>query len=261
MPTLRLELDDDTVRRMATERELLGFETVTEYLEWVVRNRTAIEQGTERDHLLSEYAKRVETLEAKLDAGESIATGDDDSDPDIGYDEFAPERVTRMSDEELTRDANELSGVESERLDELARRAVADTREQLGRDVGTGLSYRSRTSIGDDLPSGADLLDLSEIAVPGHDEDVIAARREAVGTAVAFLKDRDRARRSEFVDALYEEVPAGYDTEDGWWRCIKRGLKQAPPVDGGDGKRVWRYDPVVNRDAPGVTVTRLSDDL
>jgi len=261
MPTLRLELDDETVRRMATERELLGFETVTEYLEWIVRNRTAIEQGTERDHLLSEYAKRVETLEAKLDAGESIEPPEEDPDPDIDDDAFSPERVTRMSDEELSRDASELSGVESERLDELARRAVARTRDQLGRDVGTGLSYRSRTSIGDDLPSGADLLDLSEIDVPGHDEDVVAARREAVGTAVAFLKDREHARRSDFVDALYEEVPAGYDTEDGWWRCIKRGLKQAPPVDGGAGKRVWRYDPVVDRDAPGVTVTRMSDDL
>lgn len=262
MPTLRLELDDETVRRMATERELLGFETVTEYLEWVVRNRTAIEQGTERDHLLSEYAKRVETLEAKLDAGESIDPPEETSeDPVVDDGEFAPERVTRMTDEELSRDASELSGVESERLDELARQAVARTRDRLGRDVGTGLSYRSNTSIGDDVPIGADLVDLDEIDVPGHDDAVVAARREAVGAAVAFLKDRGRARRSEFVDGLYEEVPAGYDTEDGWWRCVKRGLKQAPPVEGGAGQRVWRYDPVVDRDAPGVTVTRLSDDL
>lgn len=261
MPTLRLELDEDTVERMETERELLGFETTTEYLEWVVRNRTAIEQGSERDQLLSEYAKRVETLEAKLDAGESIEDADDDeSDPAIDDDGFAPERVTRIADEDLSRDANELSGVESDRVDELARRAVARTRDRLGRDVGTGLDYRSQTAIDGDVPPGADLVDLSEISVPGHDEDLVQARREAVGAAVAFLKDRDRARRSAFVDALYEEIPAGYDTADGWWRCIKRGLKQVPAVDGGAGNRVWRYAPIVDRDAPGVTVTRISDD-
>jgi len=263
MPTLRLELDDDTVRRMETERELLGFETTTQYLEWVVRNRTAIEQGSERDQLLSEYARRVETLEAKIDAGEPIDDPEpatDEADESIDDDGFSPERVTRITDEDLSRDANELSGVEGDRVDELARRAVAQTREQLGRDVGTGLEYQSLTSIDGDLAPGADLVDLSEITVPGHDDRLIEARRGAVGAAVALLEDRNSARRSDFVDALYEEFSAGYDSEGGWWRCVKGGLEQAPPVDSGDGKRVWRYEPVVDRDAPGVTVTRISND-
>lgn len=268
MPTLRLELDEATVRRMDTERELLGFESTTAYLEWVVRNRTAIEQGSERDQLLSEYAKRVETLEARVEAGDPIdATGDEESgdrdragDP-IDGDGFAPERVTRMTDEDLSRDAGQLSGVESERLDELARRAVARSRERLGRDVSTGLDYDSTTTIDDDLPPGADLVDLEDVDVPGYEEAVVRARRVAVGAAVAYLKDNERAARSEFVDALYEGYPAGYDTTDGWWRCVKRGLKQAPQVEGGEGRRVWRWAPTVDHDAPGATVTRISDDL
>lgn len=262
MPTLRLELDDDTLARMDTERELLGFETTTAYLEWIVRNRTAIEQGSERDQLLTEYAKRVETLEARVDAGESIERPTEEpSEPSMDDGGFEPERVTRIPDEDLSRDASELSGVESGRLDEMARRAVARTREQLGRDVGTGLNYRSSNAIDDDLPPGADLVDLSTIEVPGRDEGLVRARREAVGAAIALLRDRERARRSEFVEALYDEYPAGYDTEDGWWRCIKCGLRSAGPVDGGEGRRVWRYAPAVDRDAAGVTVTRISDDL
>jgi len=267
MPTLRLELDEGTVRRMDTERELLGFESTTAYLEWVVRNRTAIEQGTERDQLLSEYAKRVETLEARVEAGEPIEAPRDegegrdrDGEPIDGKG-FAPERVTRMTDEDLSRDAGQLSGVESERLDELARRAVARSRERLGRDVSTGLDYDSTTAIDDDLPPGADLVDLEDIDVPGYEEPVVRARRVAVGAAVAHLKDNERARRSDFVDALYAEYPAGYDTTDGWWRCVKRGLKQAPQVEGGEGRRVWRWAPAVDHDAPGATVTRISDDL
>jgi hypothetical protein len=262
MPTLRLELDEETVRRMDTERELLGFESTTDYLEWVVRNRTAIEQGSERDQLLSEYARRVETLEAKVEAGEPIDAEDEDSgEPTVDGDDFSPERVTRIADEALSDDAGQLSGVESQRLDELARRAVARSRERLGRDVSTGLDYDSTTTIDEDLPPGADLVDLEEIDVPGYEERVVRARRVAVGAAVAYLKDNDRGRRGDIVDALYEQYPAGYDTADGWWRCVKRGFRQAPQVEGGEGHRVWRWAPTVDHDAPGATVTRISDDL
>jgi hypothetical protein len=332
MPTLRLELDEQTVERMTTERELLGFETITDYLAWIVSNRTAIQQGSERDQLLSEYAKRVETLEAQLDAGETIdpdepidvdrgrrraeanadggtvadeestsettatadggtetatadgagagtqttldgtggSAGGTDADEGAGDTAgtaetvdgggFSPERVTRMTDERLTNDVDELAGVESNRLDELARRAVARTRKRLGRDVGTGLDYRSQTGIDGDLTPGEDITDLDELEVPGYSDDPLEARREAVGAALAFLRDEERARRSDFVDALFEEYPAGYDTTDSWWRCIKRGLKQVESVDGGDGSRVWRFSPRVERTSRGVTVTRISND-
>jgi hypothetical protein len=354
MPTLRLELDEQTVERMTTERELLGFETITDYLAWIVSNRTAIQQGSERDQLLSEYAKRVETLEAQLDAGEAIdpdepidvdrgrrraeanadggtvadgestsgstATADGGTEtatadgPEAGSQTattngagagsqtadgsgagtqttldgtgasaggtdadtragdtagpaetvdgggFSPERVTRMTDERLTDDVDELAGVESNRLDELARRAVARTRKRLGRDVGTGLDYRSQTGIEDDMTPGEDITDLDDLEVPGFSDDPLEARREAVGAALAFLRDEERARRSDFVDALFEEYPAGYDTTDSWWRCIKRGLKQVESVAGGDGSRVWRFSPRVERTARGVTVTRISND-
>jgi hypothetical protein len=332
MPTLRLELDEQTVERMTTERELLGFETITDYLAWIVSNRTAIQQGSERDQLLSEYAKRVETLEAQLDAGETIdpdepidvdrgrrraeanadggtvadeestsettatadggtetatadgagagtqttidgtggSAGGTDADEGAGDTAgtaetvdgggFSPERVTRMTDERLRDDVDELAGVESNRLDELARRAVARTRKRLGRDVGTGLDYRSQTGIDGDLTPGEDITDLDELEVPGYSDDPLEARREAVGAALAFLRDEERARRSDFVDALFEEYPAGYDTTDSWWRCIKRGLKQVESVDGGDGSRVWRFSPRVERTSRGVTVTRISND-
>jgi hypothetical protein len=155
---------------------------------------------------------------------------------------LAPERVSRISGDPIAENADVLSGVETDRLDELTRRAVAKTREQLDRTVETGLSYRSSTSLADeDVRAGDDIANLDELDLPGRSEETVAPRRVAAGHALAFLRDVGEARRSDFVDALYEEFPAGYDTESGWWNCIKEALKQVEAVDGGAGARVWRF--------------------
>ena len=88
---------------------------------------------------------------------------------------------------------------------------------------------------------GEDVTDLDALSIPGRSAETLEKRRHAVGRALAYLRDEGRARRSDFVDALYEECPAGYDTTDGWWRCVKEGLKQVDAVEGGEGTRVWRY--------------------
>ena len=313
MPEIRLELSEADVRKLDTEVDLLGFDDRRAYLRWIVGNRAAIEQGTERDQLLTEYQARVDELEAQLsereaaggrdsatdpgaaarsdDAAASGSDADAVADPQVSADattdgrgratdgsgttasastgradadeaggperreepgepaslggNFAPERVERFEDESLGSHANQLQGVEGERLDEFARRAVAKTRERLGREPTTGLEYRSGTRIArssSDVRPGEDLVDLDSLDVPGRSESTRAPRREAVGAALAYLRDVDSAKKGDFVDELYAEYPAGYDTESGWWRCVKRGLKDAPVVDGGgEGSRVWTY--------------------
>ncbi|NUB91767.1 hypothetical protein HT576_12145 [Haloterrigena sp. SYSU A121-1] len=155
---------------------------------------------------------------------------------------LSPERVARIREDPVHEDAGVLGSVETERLDELSRRAVATTRKRLNRDVQTGLEYTSSTRLaGDGVRPGEDITELDELSIPGRSAETIEKRRRAVGRALAYLRDEDEARRSDFVDALYEECPAGYDTSDGWWRCIKAGLKQVDAVDGGEGTRVWRY--------------------
>jgi hypothetical protein len=338
MPEIRLELAPEDVRKLDTEVDLLGFADRAEYLRWIIGNRAAIEQGTERDQLLTEYQARVDELEAELSAqapsgneggadatddvtatssdtdraratdggGEATTAGstkglatteqasssadsiraddpahsdgepstaarrgetataasrseahdgdgagsDDTSTAGLGGN-FAPERVERFEDESLGSHANQLKGVEGERLDEFARRAVAKTRERLGREPTTGLEYRSGTRIArssSDVRPGEDLVDLDSLDVPGRSEETAAPRRKAVGAALAYLRDVGRAKKGDFVAELYEEYPAGYDTESGWWRCIKRGLKDAPVVDGGSGSRVWTYVPPGSRE-------------
>ncbi|ELZ13280.1 hypothetical protein C477_22530 [Haloterrigena salina JCM 13891] len=155
---------------------------------------------------------------------------------------LSPERVARIREDPVHEDAGVLGSVETERLDELSRRAVATTRKRLNRDVQTGLEYTSSTRLaGDGVRPGEDITELDELSIPGRSAETIEKRRRAVGRALAYLRDEDEARRSDFVDALYGECPAGYDTSDGWWRCIKTGLRQVDAVDGGEGARVWRY--------------------
>ncbi|MFC4544394.1 hypothetical protein ACFO5R_20910 [Halosolutus amylolyticus] len=175
---------------------------------------------------------------------ESKPTGDDGNGGSAGADAsgLTPERVVRISEDPVSEDADVLETVAFDRLDELSRRAVAKTRSRLNRSVETGLEYRSSTALVDDsVRPGEDVVDLDSLSVPGHDDEVTAARREVAGRAVAFLRDEGRARKSDFVDALYESHPAGYETADSWWACLKRALKQVDAIEGGDGSRVWRF--------------------
>lgn len=150
-----------------------------------------------------------------------------------------PERVQRINEDPVARDAGQLADVTTKRVDEFSRRAVAETRERLDRDVETGLEYESSAAMSADVRPGEDLADLDAIDVPGRSEAVVEERREVVGRALALLRDWGRGRRSEFVEALYEDRPAGYETADGWWRCVREGLAQVDAVDGG---HVWTFD-------------------
>lgn len=155
---------------------------------------------------------------------------------------LSPERVARIPEDPVMEDAGVLGTVESERLDELSRRAVATTRKRLNREIQTGLEYTASTQLaGDGIRPGEDLADLEALSIPGRSAEILEQRRRAVGRALAYVRDEGSARRSDFVEALYSECSAGYETADGWWRCIKAGLKQVDCVDGGEGTRVWRY--------------------
>ncbi|WP_247728362.1 hypothetical protein [Halovivax limisalsi] len=331
MPTLSLELDEETLETLEVERSLIGFESTAAYVRWLLAQRATVDGDADTGTVLSAYSDRIADLEARLSAIETQAGPDDteSADPerspsdadstavdagatadgpstdspagssaadsestrrrttaDGGWTTVAdpassdaasvepsrpdpasattavdesrssvsdeagissmnlrPERIERIRDERLSDDAGELGSVETDRVDELSRRAVAKTRERLDRDVETGLEYRSATSLADtngDIRPGEDVADLDALDVPGRSADLVERRQELIGVALAHLRDAGSAKKGDFVDALYEEYPAGYGSPGGWWRCLKTGLKQVDRVDGGDGSRIWR---------------------
>jgi hypothetical protein len=285
MRSFELELPAETAESVEVEADLLGFDSAGSYVRWVVSRRFAIDDGSQLSATLEEYASRVRELddsgdrETLMEAAsraddaarrledESERTGQDSGesdtgdagDPDDGSEPFEPpadglddRTVDRVEDRDLEAAAAALSNVEKSRVDTFARRALNKTREQLGADVETGIAYSAQGGV-DDTPLGSEITDLNAIEVPGHDEDLIAQRRRAVGAALALLKDVETAQRSDFVEALYEEYPAGYQTADSWWTCIKRGLRQVDRVKpAGENSRVWGF-----RTTPG-RVKRIS---
>ena len=280
MRSFELELPAETAESIEVEADLLGFDSPGSYVRWVVSRRFAIDDGSDLAATLEEYAGRVRELDetgdrealleaasraddAALDVGTSPgadaeagatppgpdADGERDSEPAVSLDEGT---VDRIEDRDLDEAAAALSGVEQSRVDVFARRALSQTREQLGDGVETGIDYSASNEV-DDAPLGAEITDLGAIEVPGHDDELIARRRAAIGAALALLKDAESARRSDFVDALYEEYPAGYETADSWWNCIKRGLRQVDRVKPAtENSRVWGF-----RTTPG-RVRRIS---
>jgi len=186
----------------------------------------------------------------ETDATDATTTDDDQpraaSDGGVAAaDEFSsmhltPERVQRVSEDAVAEDADSLSAVETKRIDELSRRAVAETRQRLDRDVETGLEYDATSPLANDgVRPGEDLADLDALSVPGRTEELVERRRVAVGLALAHLHDGGSARKSDLVEALYDEHPAGYETPAGWWRCVRGALEQVDAVDGGP---VWTVE-------------------
>ncbi|MFC7232030.1 hypothetical protein ACFQMM_12640 [Saliphagus sp. GCM10025308] len=79
----------------------------------------------------------------------------------------------------------------------------------------------------------------------------------AVRAAFSFLRYWGEATAAEVIDATYSEVPAGYESTEGWWsECVRDHLGALPTVArSGDedlGER-WRYEetPVIDRPENG----------
>ncbi|AWB28279.1 hypothetical protein HARCEL1_11475 [Halococcoides cellulosivorans] len=276
MGSVTIDLDGDTERALHVEADLLGFDDVETYLAWIVRRRYAIDHGSERDQLLREYAERMRDLNLDnvqtppgvlaedADAEADDATAGDAEEGEAAAEEGSDEvhlvepprpdrmRIDRVKDDDLADVAASLTDVEGDRLDAFVRQAVSKTRDRLGGEAGTGIDYDAREQRGGVRPGG-EITDLDAIEVPGWDEELIERRRTAVGAALALLKSEGEARRSDFVEELYAEFPAGYDSSSAWWDCIKQGLRQVDRVKPArEGCRTWGF-----RSTPG-RVRRIS---
>ncbi|SFS07590.1 hypothetical protein SAMN05216559_3249 [Halomicrobium zhouii] len=252
MRSFEVSIDDETARSLAIEADLLEFETVESYLAWVVEQRFSLEGDGMRHSRLAAFASEVRR-ERSGDVRSDDSTTDD---VDLSID-GAEDAVARIEDEELTNVVESLADVERERVDAFARRAVAQTSDRLGERGWTAIDYDPRSTREEGFP-GDDVADVASIDVPGHDEELCDRRRWAVGAALCLLREQTEAKRGDFVDELYEELPAGYGSEDAWWGCIKTGLRQISRVEPArDGAHVWRY-----RTTPGrVTRISFSDDF
>lgn len=248
MPELSVAFDAETLEELEAERRRLGFESRGAYVRWIVDRRNALEETNGDAPRVPETVRPRAEIEpgvlssTEADAGEPSRPTETVAELDGTGASLAPERVVRVPEDGVGRDATVLETVQHDRLDELSRRAVAETRRRLDRNVETGLEYRSTTPLGrEGLRPGAELVDLDALSVPGRSAERRERRRTVAGRAIAFLRDEERAKKATVVAELYDSYPAGYETADGWWAFLKDVFEQVDAVEGGAGSRVWRY--------------------
>jgi len=82
------------------------------------------------------------------------------------------------------------------------------------------------------------------------DLDTTDERREAVRACVEYLRKHGEGQKSDFVDAVYPDHPARYESAGGWWNTIGKEYLKAvaegydpltPPPK--EGSHTWRFDP------------------
>lgn len=126
-------------------------------------------------------------------------------------------------------------------------RDPADHPDQRGlEETATGPGRRPDRDAGDgDQEASADeIIDGLDLSGSG---DRLEARRDAVRACYEFLRENGKARKSEFVEALYDEHTAGFGSPGGWWNEIgNNGLKtvaeQVDTIDApGEGEHVWQW--------------------
>jgi len=80
-----------------------------------------------------------------------------------------------------------------------------------------------------------------EVDLPGTGRK-LEARREALLAAYRYLKEYPEAKKSDFLQDVFPENTAGYETAEGWWNAIQPALAQLPGVDPPEERgHIWHF--------------------
>lgn len=82
---------------------------------------------------------------------------------------------------------------------------------------------------------------LETVDLPGSGA-TLEARKAALLAAYAYLTDNPSATKAEFLEHVYPDHPAGFETPEGWWNAIQPPLKELPGVDSPEERgHIWNY--------------------
>ncbi|MFC4544281.1 helix-turn-helix domain-containing protein [Halosolutus amylolyticus] len=82
---------------------------------------------------------------------------------------------------------------------------------------------------------------METIDLPGTGA-TLEARREALLASYEFLIDHPSARKSDFLENVYPDHPAEFETAEGWWNAIQPALKELPGVDPPEERgHIWNF--------------------
>ena len=82
---------------------------------------------------------------------------------------------------------------------------------------------------------------MAAVDLPGSGS-ALEARRRALFASYQYLIDHPSARKSDFLENVYPEHPAEFETAEGWWNAIQPALKELPGVDPPEERgHIWNF--------------------
>lgn len=97
----------------------------------------------------------------------------------------------------------------------------------------------------DEEPADVDAI-VDEIELPGRG-DRVEMRRNGVRACLRYLREHGQAQRSDWIEDVYPDHPAGFGSSGGWWNAIgKQGLSEIAErtelIDApGEGSHIWYW--------------------
>ncbi|WP_435319419.1 winged helix-turn-helix domain-containing protein [Haloarchaeobius sp. TZWSO28] len=82
---------------------------------------------------------------------------------------------------------------------------------------------------------------VEDVDIPGTGSTA-KARQDAVLAAYDYLTENPSAKKGDFLQDVFPEHPAEFQTADGWWNAIQPALKQLPGVDPPEERgHIWHF--------------------
>lgn len=83
--------------------------------------------------------------------------------------------------------------------------------------------------------------EIKSVDLPGTGK-TLEARREALLAAYEYLQEHPEAKKSDFLQDVFPENPAEYQTAEGWWNAIQPALAKLPGVDPPEERgHIWHF--------------------
>jgi len=82
---------------------------------------------------------------------------------------------------------------------------------------------------------------VEDVDLPGTGK-TLEARREALLAAYEYLQEYPEAKKSDFLQDVFPDHPAGFETAGGWWNAVQPALAELPGVDPPQERgHIWHF--------------------
>ena len=126
------------------------------------------------------------------------------------------------------------------KLNELVDRGILETRKVGSRSRVWWVPLREADTPGGSEGPTPELL-IQEVELPGTGK-TLKARQDALLAAYEYLQEHPEAKKSDFLQDVFPENPAEYETAEGWWNAIQPALAELPGVKSPEERgHIWHF--------------------